>query len=47
MDVIGALTLGLVFSLLALGVCVSFRIFDVPDITAEGSITLGAPLRRR
>jgi len=38
---IGALTLGLVFSLLALGVYVSFRIFDVPDITAEGSITLG------
>ena len=38
---IGALILGLIFSLLALGVYVSFRIFDMPDITAEGSITLG------
>ena len=38
---IGALTLGLILSLLALGVYVSFRIFNIPDITAEGSITLG------
>jgi putative ABC transport system permease protein len=28
--------------MLALGVYVSFRIFDFPDITADGSITLGA-----
>ncbi|MCL5743893.1 MAG: ABC transporter permease [Acidobacteria bacterium] len=39
---IGALTIGLILSLLALGVYISFRIFDFPDITAEGSITLGA-----
>jgi putative tryptophan/tyrosine transport system permease protein len=39
---IGALTLGLILGLLALGVYVSFRIFNIPDITAEGSITLGA-----
>lgn len=39
---IGALTLGLMLSILALGVYVSFRIFKMPDITAEGSITLGA-----
>ena len=39
---IGALTIGFILSLLALGVYVSFRIFDFPDITAEGSITLGA-----
>jgi len=39
---IGALTMGLVLSLLALGVFISFRIFEFPDITAEGSITLGA-----
>jgi putative tryptophan/tyrosine transport system permease protein len=38
---IGALTVGLILSLLALGVFISFRIFDFPDITAEGSITLG------
>jgi putative ABC transport system permease protein len=40
--VIGALTIGLILSVLALGIYVSFRIFDFSDITAEGSITLGA-----
>jgi len=39
---IGALTIGFILSLLALGVLISFRIFSFPDITAEGSITLGA-----
>src|SRR5499427_7384522 len=39
---IGALTLGLIFSLIALGVLISFRIFSFPDITADGSSTLGA-----
>ena len=39
---IGAWTIGLVLSLLALGVFISFRIFHFPDITADGSITLGA-----
>jgi putative ABC transport system permease protein len=41
---VGALTLGFILSLLALGVFISFRIFDFPDITADGSITLGAAL---
>ena len=39
---VGALTIGFILSLLALGVYISFRVFDFPDITAEGSITLGA-----
>ena len=39
---LGAFTIGLILSLLALGVFLSFRIFAFPDITAEGSITLGA-----
>ena len=39
---LGALTLGLILALLAFGVYVSFRIFNMPDITAEGSVTLGA-----
>src|SRR5262252_6231674 len=39
---IGALTLGLILALLALGVYVSYRIFNIPDMTAEGTITLGA-----
>ena len=38
---IGAFTIGLILSLLALGVFISFRIFSFPDITTEGSITLG------
>src|SRR5262245_192953 len=38
---IGALTVGLILSLLALGSFISFRIFKFPDITADGSITLG------
>ena len=38
---IGAFTIGLILSLLALGVFISFRIFDFPDITVDGSITLG------
>ncbi|HRY31565.1 MAG TPA: ABC transporter permease [Bacteroidales bacterium] len=39
---IGALTVGLILALLALGTYISFRIFHFPDITAEGSLTLGA-----
>jgi putative ABC transport system permease protein len=39
---IGAMTLGLILALLALGVYVSFRIFNIPDMTAEGAVTLGA-----
>ena len=39
---IGALTVGLILSLLALGIFISFRIFEFADITADGSITLGA-----
>jgi len=41
---LGALTLGFIFSFIALGVYISFRIFDFPDITADGSSTLGAAL---
>lgn len=39
---IGATTIGLILALLALGVYLSFRIFNFPDITADGSFTLGA-----
>jgi putative tryptophan/tyrosine transport system permease protein len=38
---IGAFSVGLILSLLAMGVFISFRVFDFPDITGEGSITLG------
>ena len=39
---LSALTMGLILSLLALGVFISFRVFAFPDITVDGSITLGA-----
>lgn len=39
---IGALVIGLILSLLAMGVYISFRIYKFPDITAEGSFTFGA-----
>jgi len=41
---IGALTTGLILSLLALGIYISYRVFDVADITVDGSITLGAAI---
>ena len=41
---LGALTIGLILSLLAFGVFISFRIFEFPDITTEGSLTLGGAL---
>lgn len=39
---VGAWTIGFILALLALGVLISFRIFAFPDITVEGTITLGA-----
>jgi len=41
---IGAMTIGFILSLLALGVFISFRVFSFPDITADGSSTMGAAL---
>ncbi|MDX2081751.1 MAG: hypothetical protein SFU53_13285 [Terrimicrobiaceae bacterium] len=41
---IGALTIGLILALLAVGVMVTFRIFGMADITTDGSITLGAAI---
>jgi len=39
---LGAFIIGLILALVALGVFISFRIYHFPDMTAEGSITLGA-----
>lgn len=38
---LGSLQLGLMYGLLAMGVFISFRILNTPDLTAEGSFTLG------
>jgi len=39
---VATLAIGLIFAILALGIYLSFRVFQVPDITADGSFTLGA-----
>ena len=44
---LGSLTIGLILSLLAWGVYISFRIFSFPDMTADGSIVLGAAVAAR
>lgn len=38
----GAVSLGLIFSLMAIGVFMAFRILEMPDLSVEGSIILGA-----
>lgn len=38
----GALALGLLWSIMTIGVYCTYRILDIADLTAEGSITLGA-----
>jgi putative ABC transport system permease protein len=41
---LSAWTIGLILSLLALGVYISYRVFKFADITADGSITFGAAI---
>ena len=41
---LGSLQLGILYGMLALGVYITFRIMNVPDLTAEGSFTLGLAL---
>lgn len=38
---IGSLQLGLIYGFLAIGIYLSFRIMNIPDLTAEGSFTFG------
>ncbi len=41
---LSAILLGLGFSFLAMGIFVSMRIFNIPDITTDGSFTLGGAM---
>ena len=41
-ELIVLLELGLAYAILALGVFVTFRVLNLPDLTVEGSFTLGA-----
>ncbi|MGI6704222.1 MAG: ABC transporter permease [Clostridia bacterium] len=38
----GAVELGIIYAVLALGVFLSFRVLDTPDLTVDGSFVLGA-----
>ncbi len=38
----GAISLGLLWAVMTLGVYITYRILDIADLTVEGSITLGA-----
>lgn len=40
-QLLGAAELGLVYGLMVLGVYITFRILKIPDLTVDGSITLG------
>jgi putative ABC transport system permease protein len=42
MQLIGAVEIGLIYALVAIAVYISFRIIDFPDLTVDGSFTLGA-----
>ncbi|HHX73354.1 MAG TPA: ABC transporter permease, partial [Firmicutes bacterium] len=39
---LGALELGLIYAVMALGVFISFRTLNIPDLTVDGSFVLGA-----
>ena len=40
-SLLGALEIGLIFALVALGILISFRILNFPDMTTDGSFPLG------
>ena len=39
---LGTIEIGLIFGLVAIGVYITFRVLDFPDLTVDGSFTLGA-----
>jgi len=43
-ELIGAVGLGLIWTLMTFGLYISFRILDVADMTVEGSLTMGAAI---
>jgi len=43
----GAVSLGLLWSMMAIGVYLTFRILEIPDLSVEGTIILGAGLAAR
>jgi putative ABC transport system permease protein len=41
LQLLGSIEIGLIFALVAIGVYISFKIIDFPDLTVDGSFTLG------
>lgn len=39
--ILGSLQLGIIYGMLALGIFITFRVLNIPDLTCEGSFTLG------
>ena len=39
--IIGALELGGIFSIMSLGLYISYKVLNLPDLTVDGSFTLG------
>jgi putative ABC transport system permease protein len=42
LQLLGAIEIGLIYSLVAVGVFITFKVIDFPDLTVDGSFTLGA-----
>lgn len=43
-QILGALEIGLIYGLVALGVYLTFRVLDFPDLTVDGTFPLGAAI---
>jgi putative ABC transport system permease protein len=41
-QIMGAIELGLIYSLVTIGIYLTFRVINFPDLTVDGSFTLGA-----
>jgi putative ABC transport system permease protein len=42
LQLLGAVEIGLIYSLVAIGVYITFKVIDFPDLTVDSSFTLGA-----
>lgn len=42
LQILGAVEIGLIYALVAVGVFITFKVIDFPDLTVDGSFTLGA-----
>ena len=42
--ILGALELGGIFAVLSLGLYISYKVLNIPDLTVDGSFTLGTAI---